>query len=108
MKKLFLLFSITLTSLFAEEELSDILSDNKSQLLEQQKEQTQNQTSQLEKSWVNPIVVQYSKNYSSQFPDTIGTGQFVISVDQPIFKMGGIWAAIKYAKALGKANEIEI
>jgi outer membrane protein TolC len=32
----------------------------------------------------------------------------VVSVDQPIFKSGGIWSAIKYAKAQGKANVLEI
>jgi len=54
------------------------------------------------------VVLQYSKNYSTQFGDTIHTQQFIVSVDQPIFKMGGIWAAIKYAKALGKANALDI
>jgi len=92
----------------AESELSDILSSDKSQLLEYQKEKNTVQTEQLEKSWISPVILQYSKSYSTQFGGTIKTGQFVVSVDQPIFKSGGIWSAIKYAKAFGKANALDI
>jgi len=108
LKKLSLLFSILLGSLSAESELSDVLSQDKSTLLKYQTEQSSIQAHTLENSWINPVVLQYSKNYSTQFGDTIHTQQFIVSVDQPIFKMGGIWAAIKYAKALGKANALEI
>ena len=111
LKKLFLLCRIVLllflTPLFADD-LSSVLSNDKSRLLEYKKEQNSEQSSKLEKSWINPIQLQYSKNYSTQYPDTIGLKQFVISVDQPIFQMGGIWAAMKYASALGKANDIDI
>lgn len=108
LKRLLLVSSLTTGLLFGVDELSNVLSGERNQLLDYQKEQTRNQTSQLEKSWISPVVVQYTKNYTTQFPETMDTAQFVISVDQPIFKMGGIWAAIKYANALGEANEIEI
>lgn len=110
LKRHLLLSSLILTysSLYAESELSNILSSDKKQLLEQQQEQSSVQATELENSWINPVVLQYSKNYTTQFGDTINTKQFVVSVDQPIFKMGGIWSAIKYAKALGKANELDI
>ena len=108
MKKLFLLSSFLLCSLEANSELSDVLSEDKSELLKYQNEQNGLQTHQLENSWINPVILQYSKNYSTQFGDTIDTQQFIVSIDQPIFKMGGIWAAIKYAKALGKANALDI
>jgi outer membrane protein TolC len=107
LKKLLALFSITLL-LHSSDELVDVLSNNKSRLIEAQKKQTKLQAEKLERSWINPIIVQYSKNYSTQFDKTIDTGQFVISVDQPIFKMGGIWEAVKYAKALGEANSLDI
>ncbi|CAA6802545.1 MAG: Unknown protein [uncultured Sulfurovum sp.] len=108
LKKLFLLSSFFLASLQAESELSNILSADKSELLKYQNEQNSVQSSQLENSWINPVTLQYTKNYSTQFGETIDTQQFIISVDQPVFKMGGIWSAIKYAKALGKANALEI
>jgi len=108
LKKLSLLCSVLFCSLSAESELSDVLSQDKSTLLKYQTEQSSIQAHTLENSWINPVVLQYAKNYSTQFGDTIHTQQFIVSVDQPIFKMGGIWAAIKYAKALGKANVLEI
>ena len=108
LKKHFLLSSLLFSSLWAESELSNILSNDKNQLLEQQSQQSGVQTKQLENAWINPVVLQYSKNYTTQFGDTLDTQQFVVSVDQPIFKMGGIWSAIKYAKALGQANQLDI
>jgi len=107
LKKLFLLSSITIY-LSASNELVDVLSDNQSKLIDAQKKQVEVEASKLEKSWINPIRLQYSKSYSTQLDKTTDTGQFVISVDQPIFKMGGIWEAVKYAKALGSANKIDI
>jgi len=108
LKKLFVLYSITTIYLFSSSELVDVLSKNKTELLNTQKEQIQLQSDILEKSWINPITISYSKSYSNQFNENEATGAFVISVDQPIFKMGGIWEAIKYAKALGKANKLDI
>jgi outer membrane protein TolC len=108
LKKLFLLSSFAFSTLVAESELSNFLSDDQNSLIEYQKEDSKLQSSQLESSWINPVTLQYSKNYSTQFGDTIDTQQFIVSVDQPIFKVGGIWSAIKYAKALGKANDLEI
>ncbi len=108
LKKLFLLSSLFFAILGANSELSDILSQDKSELLKYQNEQNNVQTNQLENAWVNPVMLQYSKNYSTQFGDTIDMQQFIVSVDQPIFKMGGIWAGIKYAKALGEANSLDI
>ena len=106
LKKLLLLSSLPILLLAGE--LSNVLSADKSKLLEYKREQNSEQSHQLENSWINPIRIQYSKTYSSQYPSTIGLDQFVISVDQPIFKMGGIWSAMKYAVALGKANALEI
>ncbi len=104
LKKLLLLSSF----IFASDELSDILSYNQNSLIDTKKEEIELETSKLKNSWINPIRIEYSKNYSTQFDKTIGTGQFIIAINQPIFKMGGIWEAIKYAKALGKANSIDI
>jgi len=107
LKKLSLLFSLSIIA-FASDELGDILSGNKEKQLSYQQEQSSVATDKLENSWINPIRLQYSKSYSSQFSSTVGTGQFLISVDQPIFKSGGIWAGLKYAKAKGYANSLDI
>ncbi len=107
LKKLLLLSSIYL-NILASNELVDILSTNQNALIETQKAKAEIESNKLKNSWINPIVVQYSRNYSNQFDNIIGTGQFIISIDQPIFKMGGIWEAIKYAEVLGEVNSIDI
>ncbi len=94
--------------LFATDELHDILSGNQEAMLDYKEKQSSVNAEKLEDSWINPIRLQYSKNYSTQFSSTVGTGQFLISVDQPIFKSGGIWAALKYAKFQDEANSIDI
>jgi outer membrane protein TolC len=53
--------------------------------------------------------LRYRKNYSTQFTDrTIKTGNYSIIIDQPIFRSGGIYYAIKYSHALHDANEAEL
>jgi len=59
----------------------------------------------LKNSWVNPITVQYKYNKTNQpFNNIKKTNQFMISVNQPIFKSGAIVASIKYAKYLKDEN----
>jgi len=107
-----LLLSITLslvTSSLVADELKDILSNRKEILFDYEFQSNELESSKLSKSWVNPILFQYNRNYSKQFIDrTVKTGSFTIVVDQPIFKSGGIYFAIKYAQALKEANEAEI
>jgi len=108
LKKLFLLCSIVGTLLYADE-LSNILSDNKNLLFEYEFQGNNAQSDMLENSWINPIMLQYRKSYSKQFTDkTVQTGSFTVGIDQPIFRSGGIYYAIKYAQALRGANNAEI
>jgi outer membrane protein TolC len=106
LRKLSLLFSLSI--LANSSSLGDILSKNRIDLIEAQSQKSKIEAKKLENSWINPIRVEYSKNYSTQFSGTTSTGQFVISVNQPIFKMGGILEAIDYARALGRVNELDI
>jgi outer membrane protein TolC len=107
-----LLLSITLslvTSSLVADELKDILSNRKEILFDYEFQSNELESSKLSKSWVNPILFQYNRSYSKQFIDrTVKTGSFTIVVDQPIFKSGGIYFAIKYAQALKEANQAEI
>ena len=109
LKKLLILCSLFLISSVAADELSDILSDNKNILFDYEFQSNTAQSDMLENSWINPITLQYSKTYSEQFADrTTQTGSFTVGIDQPIFRSGGIYFAIKYAQALRGANEAEI
>ena len=85
LKKLYLLSRsiytiIFFTTFLLGDDLSSVLSSDKNRLLEYKSEQNSEQVSQVEKSWINPIRLQYSKNYSSQYPNTIG---FVVFHDLP-------------------------
>jgi len=109
LKKLFLLCSFIAASLIHADELGDILSDNKELIFDYQFESNELESDILSKSWMNPVRVQYNKNFTTQFTDTtIITGGYSIIIDQPIFRSGGIYYGIKYSEALRDANRADI
>jgi len=109
LKRLSLLFSALFFSYAAADELGSILSENKTLLFEYQLEGNELQSDMLSKSWINPVTVRYGKEYTTRFKTgTIDTGTFSVYIDQPIFRSGGIYYAIKYAGALRGANRAEI
>lgn len=109
LKKLFLLCSLWVSSILCADELGDILSDNKELLFDYQLESNELESDMLSKSWMNPVRLQYNKNYTTQFVDnTIITGGYSIIIDQPIFKSGGIYYGIKYSQALRDATRADI
>ena len=109
LKKLSLLFSVLASSFMCADELGNILSDNKALLFDYQFQSNELESDKLSKSWVNPVKLQYRKNYSTQFGDqTIVRGNFSVIVDQPIFRSGGIYYGIKYSQALRDANRADI
>ncbi len=55
--------------------------------------------SNLKYDWINPIVASYSYAVSDQYAQENKSRYFRISLDQPIFKSGGIYFAIKYSHA---------
>jgi len=72
-------------------------------------ERNELESDKLSKSWINPLILRYSQNHSTQFPGTTTkTGNYSISIDQPIFRSGGIYYAIKYADAFRSANRTDI
>jgi len=109
LKKLFLLCSIVASSLLYADELGDILSDNKELLFDYQFQSNELESDILSKSWMNPVILQYSRDYSTQIQDvTRETGRYSVIVDQPIFRSGGIYYGIKYSQAFRDANVAEL
>jgi len=109
LKKLFLLCSLGISTVLWADELSTILSENKELLFDYDFKSNELQSDMLSKSWINPVTVRYGKDYTTRFnTGTIDTGNFSVYIDQPIFRSGGIYYAIKYAGALRNANEAEI
>ena len=91
------------------DELGDILSSNKNLLFDYELQANSAQSDMLENSWINPIMLQYARSYSEQYGDkTVQTGSFSVGIDQPIFRSGGIYYAIKYAQVLREGNEAQI
>ncbi len=109
LKKLLVLCSLLFASAVQADELGNILSDNKELLFDYDFKSNELESDMLSKSWINPVRLQYSKRYSTQFTDrTSRTGSYSIIIDQPIFRSGGIYYAIKYSQALRDANEAEL
>jgi len=109
LKKLLVLCSLlTFNSVYADE-LNSILSGNKELLFDYDFKSNELQSDILSKSWVNPVQVRYGKDYTTRFKTgTVDTGTFSVYIDQPIFRSGGIYYAIKYSDALRDANEAEL
>jgi len=114
LKKLSLLYSLLFSSSLAftsihADELGSILSDNKSLLFDYDFKANDLESDKLSKSWINPIRLQYRKNYTTQFTnETIGLGTYSVIIDQPIFRSGGIYYAIQYSEALRQANASDL
>ena len=109
LKKLFLLCSLLASSVIYADELGDILSDNKELLFDYQFQSNELESDILSNSWLNPVRLQYSKNYTTQFVDTTRkTGGYSIIIDQPVFRSGGIYYGIKYSEALRDATRADL
>jgi len=110
LKKLLALCSLfVISSVLQADELGNILSKNKELLFDYDRKSNDLESDMLSKSWINPLTIRYRKNYSTQFRDkTMKTGNYSIMIDQPIFRSGGIYYAIKYSHALHDANEADL
>ncbi len=89
-------------ALFAKDE--DILSKSRLQIFTYDEKKNNEDSARLRKDWINPIMYSYSKNYT----DLYDTSKSKISISQPIFKSGGIFAAISYANSLQKYSHLAI
>ena len=104
MKTRLLLVSVMLTSLYGGK-LEAILSQNKRRMLEYDAARIEYESDKLQKSWINPVMLRYTRSYTTQFPgETLDTSNFTVSIDQPIFRSGGIYNAVKYADAYRMKN----
>lgn len=92
MKKLVLIFPLFL---FAKE---SILSNLQIKKLNLDKKYTIQDSKETKKSWINPVMLQYSVSQNNSLHTIKTTNRnFSISLNQPIFKSGAIYYSIKYA-----------
>jgi len=108
LRNILLLSTLSLGLLHADE-LLDLLSDNNKQIIEYQKKRNTLESDKLKNSWISPVTVSYNKSYTQQYKSgKVDTGSFSIGIDQPVFKSGGIFFAIKYSEAVRNLNGISI
>ncbi len=108
---LVLLFSAVtlLPSHLCAKSLASILSPEKKRLFDYDLERNEHESDKLSKSWISPIMLRFDRSYTTQFPGkTIHTDNFSVTIDQPIFRSGGIYNAIKYASQTRRANRTAI
>ncbi len=110
LKKLFLLCSLTVVSYVnAESDLQNYLTQEKNLIFDYQEVKNQLEMDKLHDSWISPITISYQENWTTQpLSGTRSSSAFSIGIDQPIFRSGGIYYAIKYSDALRGANSREI
>jgi len=109
-RKIVLFSTLFLGLLYAkEDELLNLLSPNNQKIIEYQKKKNELESDKLGNSWVSPVTASYTKTYSEQYTTgRVDTGSFSIGIDQPIFKSGGIYFAIKYSDAVRNLNGVTI
>lgn len=96
--KLWLSLVAIATSLVAGEG-SSYLSSLKKEKLDIDKKRVELESDNLKYDWIKQIVGSYSYTNSDQIGITKETDMFSVSLDQPIFKSGGIYYSIAYSGA---------
>ncbi len=97
----FLLSTMMIGSVLADESM---LSNTKLDILNYSYQKSIEDSSKLNKDWINPIVYKYTYNKSEFYT----TSESFISISQPIFKSGGIYYAIKYASSMEEYSNTSI
>jgi len=92
-----LLCSISL--LGEDENLDKYISENKKEQFNYDYKKNIVESSKLSNSWVSPLNLSYSYSKSNPYDNKQTKINYGIDIDQPIFKSGGIYYAIKYAEA---------
>jgi len=102
---LFLLIgSLIAPALSANESIENVLSNNRLEIFDLSRKKADEDSSILEKDWINQVIYKLTKEYGEEY-DTLKS---TISISQPIFKSGGIYKAINYAKASKKYAHLDI
>ena len=96
---MFLRVFLSCLIIFSAVNATDILSQNKKDILKNEKEQNKKSSDVLEFDWINSINLSYSHSKSDITTPSQSSDNFSISLNQPIFRSGGIYYAIKYSKA---------
>ena len=83
---------------------ASVLSPLQNELIQKDTNKAKVSANKLKNSWINPINLKYTYNQTNQTPTIQKTNQFMISINQPIFKSGAIYNSIRYANFLKSEN----
>lgn len=109
--KIFLLSAAICSTSFAKDSNTTnsinetILSQDRLDILDLSKKQNIENNSKMIKDQITPDI---SLNYQKNFTDTYDNTQSGITINQPLFKSGGIYSAIKYANIDFKYKNLDI
>ena len=90
---------LVFVSFLGASDSGSLLSVLKQQKLEIDKEKIELESDNLKLGWINPIMGSYSTTRFDGRKNLDSSSAFSITLDQPIFKSGGIYYAIQYAGA---------
>ncbi len=94
-----LLLSLLVSVYVFAAQSDEVLSKTKKDIIQNEKMQNAKSSDILKLDWINPINASLSHTKSSRTSPSETTDSFSISLNQPIFKSGGIYYAIQYSKA---------
>jgi len=107
MKRLFATL-LTVASLSGSE-ITNLLDNNYNELFDLELQKSMQDKSFDSKSWISPIMLTWQRDWSNKITgDYDKSDSFVVSIDQPIFKSGGIYYGIKFAKAKYDLAQVSI
>ena len=101
---LLILSNFLMASLNAADSIESVLSNNRLEIFDLSRKKADEDSSILEKDWINQVIYKLSKDYGEEY-DTLKS---TISISQPIFKSGGIYKAIQYAHASKEYDHLDI
>ena len=99
---------LTFTALQAGTLSSNVLSPHTAKNLELDRTKVEAQASIERDTWLSPITASYTASYKTQYGYDQENYTASIGINQPIFKSGGIYFAIKYANAHAHYNRLGV
>lgn len=106
LKKRWLLCSLLgVSPLFSTDLILSTLKEEQFKL-DYQRSELQNDI--LRESWLQPLMIHYSYGKSDQYDGDGTTQNAIVSIDQPIFRSGGIYYGIKFAEASRRYSDLSI
>jgi hypothetical protein len=82
---------------------SELLLDTKNEILDNSEKRIELNQDKTSIEWINPIKLKYKHNYDQNS----SSKALNLSIDQPIFKSGGILYTIKYSNISANVNRLE-